>query len=182
MLIWYEIPSWNDEHHWTHQAADRGMHTFREALERDWNHPSLAIQSIINESWGADLKQADQRAWLRSAYQEAKKAVTPLGRLIVDNSACCENFHVKTDLDDFHQYFSIPDHAQKWTSWVADFASRPKWTFSPHGDAESTGQEPLIVSEFGNWGLPKLPADLPWWFTRDFNGREITRPTGVRER
>jgi Glycosyl hydrolases family 2, sugar binding domain/Glycosyl hydrolases family 2/Glycosyl hydrolases family 2, TIM barrel domain len=182
MLIWYEIPSWNDEHHWTPQAAERGMTTFREALERDWNHPSLMIQSIINESWGADLKQAEQRAWLRSAYDEAKKAVAPVGRLVVDNSACCENFHVKSDLDDFHQYFSIPDHAQKWKDWVADFASRPKWSFSPHGDGARTGQEPLIVSEFGNWGLPKLPHELPWWFNRDFNGREITRPAGVQDR
>lgn len=245
MLIWYEIPSWNDENHWTQQAADRGMHVFREALDRDWNHPSLAIQSIINESWGADLKQPDQRKWLAATYNEAKKLVTPLGRLIVDNSACCENFHVKSDLADFHQYYSIPDHADQWSRWVEDFASRPKWIWSPYGDAQPTGNEPLIVSEFGNWGLPKLPCgdatngkgtasavptsakienralapeghsnsmatppqslpnlerqggnsrssddqiirssdcNLPWWFSRDFSGREITMPAGVIDR
>ena len=36
---------------------------------------------------------------------------------------------------------------------------RAPWTFSPHGDATRTGTEPLIVSEFGVWGLPHL-ADI----------------------
>jgi hypothetical protein len=182
MLVWYEIPSWNDEHHFTPRAAERGEKIFSEQVARDWNHPSIVVQSIINESWGADLKQAEQRAWLRAAFDRAKKTTAPLGRLIVDNSACCDNFHVKSDIADFHQYFSIPDHYQDWDKWVADFATRPKWAFSQHGDAEATGREPLVVSEFGNWGLPALPKNLPWWFNRDFGGREVTRPAGLFDR
>ncbi|MEN3335233.1 MAG: hypothetical protein V7641_4598 [Blastocatellia bacterium] len=182
MLVWYEIPSWNDFNHFSLKAAERGEKTFAEMVERDWNHPSIVIQSVINESWGANLKQEDQRKWLRAAYERAKKLTAPLGRLIVDNSACCDNFHVKSDLDDFHQYYSIPDNHASWDKWMADFASRPKWTFSPHGDAEPTGREPLIVSEFGNWGLPRLPKALPWWFPRDFNGNKVTRPAGLFDR
>ena len=182
MLVWYEIPSWNDRNFMTASAAERGERIFAEMVDRDWNHPSIVIQSIINESWGADLKEADQRAWLRAAFKRAKQMTAPLGRLIVDNSACCTNFHVVSDIDDFHQYFSIPDNADKWDRWTADFASRPEWSFSRHGDAERSGKEPLIVSEFGNWGLPKLPKDLPWWFGRDFGGRAVTRPAGVFDR
>ena len=182
MLVWYEVPSWNDFHHFTERATERGEQIFNEEVERDWNHPSIVIQSIINETWGADLKQEEQRRWLRAAFERAKKMSAPLNRLIVDNSACCDGFHIKTDIDDFHQYNSIPDHSREWDRWVADFASRPRWTFSQHGDAVRTGQEPLVVSEFGNWGLPKLPKDLPWWFERDFGGREVTRPAGVLER
>jgi len=182
MLVWYEIPSWNDVNHFTAKAALRGEQTFAEQVARDWNHPSIVIQSVINESWGADLKQSDQRQWLRAAYDRAKKLTAPLNRLIVDNSACCNNFHLKTDIADFHQYFSIPDNHENWDKWVKDFAARPKWIFSSHGDAQPTGREPLVVSEFGNWGLPKLPKDLPWWFGRDFAGRDVTRPAGVLER
>lgn len=182
MLIWYEIPSWNDEHHFTPKAAARGEKILAEMVERDWNHPSIVIQSVINESWGADLNQAEQRRWLRAAYNRAKELTAPLGRLIVDNSACCENFHIKSDLEDFHQYFSIPDNAEKWDHWTADFASRPKWTFSPNGDAERSDKEPLILSEFGNWGLPSPPAKWPWWYGRDFGGRDVTRPAGVLDR
>ncbi|MDQ6652741.1 MAG: hypothetical protein M3Y84_08340 [Acidobacteriota bacterium] len=179
MLVWYEIPSWNDSNHFTATAAERGEKTFREMVERDWNHPSIVVQSIVNESWGADLKQEDQRRWLRAAYERARKLTAPLGRLIVDNSACCDNFHIKTDIEDNHRYNSVPDDHEAFDNWVADFAARPKWNFSPFGDAEPTGKEPLVVSEFGNWGLPKLPKDLPWWFGRDFGGRPVTRPAGV---
>lgn len=182
MLVWYEVPSWNDFNHFSVKAAERGERVFHEMTQRDWNHPSIVIQSIINESWGADLKQAEQRRWLLDAFDRAKKLVAPRGILVVDNSACCDNFHVKTDINDFHQYFSQPDNHDRWDKWVADFATRPKWTFSQHGDAQATGREPLVVSEFGNWGLPKLPANLPWWFARDFGGREVTRPAGVHER
>ncbi len=55
----------------------------------------------------------------------------------------------------------------------------PNGSYSPYGDAERTGQEPLLVSEFGNWGLPKLPSELPWWFNNSFGEREVTRPEGV---
>ncbi|HYG97723.1 MAG TPA: hypothetical protein VD837_01240 [Terriglobales bacterium] len=182
MLVWYEIPSWNDANMFTPKAAERGEQIFAEMVDRDWNHPSIVLQSIMNESWGARLANASERKWLLEAFDRAKEMTAPLGRLIVDNSACCNNFHVKSDLDDFHQYFSIPDNHAKWDKWTADFASRPKWSFSPHGDAVRTGKEPLIVSEFGNWGLPKLPENLPWWFGRDFGGRQVTRPAGLFDR
>jgi hypothetical protein len=182
MLVWYEIPSWNDFNYFSEKAAARGERIFAEQVRRDWNHPSIVIQSIINESWGADLKQAEQRKWLRAAYERAKSLTAPLGRLIVDNSACCDNFHVRTDIEDNHRYNSIPDDRAAFDRWVADFSTHPKWNFSPHGDAERTGSEPLVLSEFGNWGLPRLPKDLPWWFGRDFASREVTRPAGLFER
>lgn len=183
MLVWYEVPSWNDFNHFSPQAAARGEKIFREMTERDWNHPSIVIQSIINEGWGADLsKEATHRAWLRAAFDRAKRQTAPLGRLVVDNSPCCNNFHLKTDIEDNHRYNSIPDEHVAFDRWVADFASRPKWNFSPHGDAEPTGREPLVLSEFGNWGLPKLPPELPWWFERGFGDRAVTRPGGVFER
>lgn len=183
MLVWYEIPSWNDFNHFAPKAAERGERIFREMVERDWNHPAIVIQSVINEGWGADLaNQVESRRWLRAAFDRAKKLTASLGRVIVDNSACCNNFHLKTDIEDNHRYNSIPDDYRPFDQWVADFAARPKWNFSPHGDAEPAGHEPLVVSEFGNWGLPKLPKDLPWWFDRGFGDRAVTRPGGFFER
>lgn len=180
LLVWYEIPSWNDEHHFAQVAAARGDKIFAEMVARDWNHPAIVIQSIINEGWGADVAhEAESRTWLRAEFDRAKKLTAPLGRLIVDNSACCDNFHLKTDIEDNHRYNSIPDEYGPFDQWVADFAARPKWDFSPFGDAEPTGREPLVVSEFGNWGLPHLPKNLPWWFERGFGNRPITRPAGL---
>ncbi|HVF91443.1 MAG TPA: glycoside hydrolase family 2 TIM barrel-domain containing protein, partial [Blastocatellia bacterium] len=182
MLVWYEVPSWNDFDHFSAKAAARAEKVFDGMVARDWNHPSVVILSVINEGWGTNLKQEESRKWLKAAFDRAKKITAPRGLLIVDNSACCENFHLKTDIEDNHRYNSIPDEHVPFDRWVADFASRPKWNFSPHGDAERTGKEPLVLSEFGNWGLPKLPKALPWWFDRDFAGRAVTRPAGVLDR
>ena len=179
MLVWYEVPSWE---RWTPASVERGKAIFDAMTKRDWNRPSIVIQTLINEAWGIDMKQADQRAGLLKWFEESRPKLQPLGRLLVDNSPCCENFHLKTDIDDYHQYYSIPDNADRWDKWVADFATRPAWAFSSHGDAVRTKREPLVVSEFGNWGLPVLPAELPWWFARDFDGRAITRPAGLFDR
>ncbi len=179
VLIWYEVPSW-DDNTWTPAAAKRGEEIFLGQVERDWNHPSVVIQSVINEAWGArGLREEQTRRWLKEAFNRLAPQAAKAGRLTVDNSPCCGNFHIKSDIADYHNYNSIPDNRAVWDKWVADLASRPDWLWSKHGDAEPTGKEPIVLSEFGNWGLPVLPEELPWWFERDFNGREVTRPAGV---
>ncbi len=177
VLVWYEIPNWDKL---TEDAKRRGLATLRGMIERDWNHPSIVIVSIINESWGANLREAAQREWLTQAYGEAK-AMVP-GWLVVDNSPCCENFHLATDLADFHQYNAIPDYASDFDRFVGDMAQRPGWLFSPYGDATPRGDEPLMLSEFGNWGLPRIPESKPWWFARAFGDQAITLPDGVDKR
>ncbi len=182
LLIWYEIPSW-DDNTWTEAAAKRGEDIFLGEIERDWNHPSVVIQSIINEAWGVrGLKEEHTRRWLKDAFNRLAPQAARAGRLTVDNSPCCGNFHLKSDIADYHNYNSIPDNRATWDKWVADLASRPAWLWSNHGDAEPTGKEPIVLSEFGNWGLPELPEKLPWWFERDFNGNEVTRPAGLFDR
>ena len=186
MLIWTELPSWSDawfpSDHFSHMAAIRADRMFWEILIRDWNHCSIVIQTIINESWGINLEDESQREWLRTTFNGIKELLRPLGRLVVDNSPCEGNFHLQTDIEDFHQYYSMPDHVEKWDRWVSELASHPKWTFSPYGDAVRTGKEPLLVSEFGNWGLPKLPEHLPWWFNVSFGERGVTKPARVLDR
>ena len=177
VLIWYDVPNWDTL---TEGSRRRGLDTMRGMVDRDWNHPSIVALTIINEAWGMDITSATDRAWLKQAYQEAK-AIVP-GWAVVDNSPCCDNYHVVTDIADFHQYNVIPDHAAAFGGVIRDLASRPSWLFSPNGDAEARGTEPLMLSEFGNWGLPRLPAQQPWWFSRDFKGNPITRPDGIEER
>ncbi len=177
VLIWYEIPNWDKL---TSNAQRRAQETLEGMVRRDWNHPSIVIVSIINESWGADLREASDRAWLKQAYEYAKRLVP--GWLVVDNSACCNNFHLETDIADFHQYNSVPDHAEDFDRFIGDFVTRPQWLFSQFEDAAPRGDEPLVLSEFGNWGLTHLHQPEPWWFGRDFGGREITLPGGVEKR
>ncbi|MFO7631559.1 MAG: glycoside hydrolase family 2 TIM barrel-domain containing protein, partial [Caldilinea sp.] len=185
LLVWTEIPNWV----LLTAAADRRIKdTFRDMVERDWNHPSIIAWTLVNENWGADLpRNPEHRRWLADFYHEAKQ-IDPT-RLIVDNSACHGNSHVAGDLEDYHHYRAIPDHADDWDAWVADFASRQNtWVWAQDYLHERRPDLPLIVSEFGNWGLPD-PAEIwesgaePWWFETGHEwGEGIVYPHAMPER
>lgn len=185
ILVWCELPNWT---RFSSVSATRGRETLAAMVDTLGNHPSVVIWTIINEDWGTNLRhEARDRNWLRETY-DWLKALDP-ARLVVDNSACetptTPNFHVVTDLADFHVYFLAPDNAVRWRNQIADFAKRARWMWSPHGDTVERGDEPLILSEFGSWGLPRLDRLVahtgrePWWFG---TGRHYYRPSGIQRR
>jgi hypothetical protein len=209
LLIWTELPNWENL---TEAAKRRARETLVGMVERDWNHPSIIIWTIINEGWGVDLMaNPDHRSWLSDAYAFLKQ-LDP-DRLIVGNSPCFGNFHVVTDIEDFHNYYSIPDHYRKWRDWVQTFAARPSWTFAyteaegveawrdylrnpwdptprtPAPEVTRRGNEPMVISEFGNWGLPDVPklkecyGGEPWWFETGIEwGDGVVYPHGIEQR
>ena len=185
MLVWTEIPNIET---FTERSAARLRSTMEGMLARDGNHPSIVIWTLINEDWGTRLREApDQRAWLAETF-DWLKACDPT-RLVVDNSPCAPNFHVKTDINDFHYYRSLPERRAEWDQITDEFAAGADWAFGPPGQPEPARQEPLVVSEFGVWGLPR-PADLrdvqgaePWWFDRGTSwGHGAAGPHGVETR
>ncbi len=205
LLVWAEIPSWRTFYRkgtLTPEQRDldatiraRVERTLEELIARDYNHASLVIWTIVNEDWGTSLAlSASDRAWVAAMYARCKQ-LDPT-RLCVDNSPCLNpwgpNIHVHSDIDDFHVYANIPDQAAAFTQAIEQFNLRPLWSYSSHGDATRNGREPLILSEFGNWGLPSLQALLgpdgeepawfglgPWWSGWD---GEPGWPAGVQER
>jgi hypothetical protein len=207
LLIWTELPNWQILTPATQQHA---RDTLFGMVQRDWNHPSIIIWTIVNESWGVDLTNPEHRAWLAETYH-ALKQLDP-HRLVVGNSACEGNFHVISDLADFHNYYAIPDHYDRWHDWVENLASRPAWLFAhqyesyktwrsfvrqpwkhrerpPAAEIHIQGDEPLLVSEFGNWGLPDVASlrqqygGEPWWFETGLEwGEGVVYPHGVEER
>lgn len=185
LLVWTEVPNVQS---FTSDSARRMRETMVGILKRDRNHPSIIAWTLINEDWGTRLvENAEHRQWLKDSYDWLK--AEDATRLVVDNSACFPNFHVKTDLNDFHYYRSVPERRQEWDDITAQFAAGADWTFSPLGDAERRGDEPLIVSEFGVWGLPD-PSKLrrpdgsePDWFeTGSLWGDGVALPHGIEAR
>jgi hypothetical protein len=178
ILIWEEPPNVGS---FTVSAEERLTETFRQMILRDRNHPSIIIWGIINEAWGVDPSTSRGREWLIKMYDLAKD-LDPT-RLVVDNSACGGNYHVKTDIDDFHWYNTIPGSYKEWIGFVRRYATDPSWTFG--NNPVRKGDEPLIVSEFGVWGMPSLRnitesyGGEPWWFSKGW-GSGI--PKGAEER
>ncbi|MBN9391282.1 MAG: hypothetical protein J0I20_24850 [Chloroflexi bacterium] len=207
ILTWCEIPSWRaflhiqrGTYHPNQVIIDdilkhRVEQTLRDMVERDFNHPSLVIWTLVNEDWGTTLAvRQDDRDWVNTLYKLSKE-IDPT-RLVVDNSACGNgwgpNVHVHSDLEDFHNYNNIPDYATNFDTFVEALNQRPLWTYSTFGDTVRTGHEPLLLSEFGNWGIPSLKAlqnpdgSDPYWFNMgpwwSGWGGEAGWPAGVQDR
>ena len=185
MLIWTELPNGGMA---TDRSRGRKEKLLKGIVDRDGNHPSIIIWTIINENWGVDLvNDADHRDWLKRTFAWLK-AYDPT-RLVVDNSPLAPSFHVESDIADYHFYAADPDHRDEWDQFVDELSSRASWLYSPHGDAVITGREPLMCSEFGNWGLP-YPKDLrddkgeePWWFETGHDwGEGVMYAHGVENR
>lgn len=185
ILIWAELPNW---HRLTERAKERARCTLAGIVNRDGNHPSIVIWTIINEDWGTELvTNPEHRAWLVEMVKWLK-ALDPT-RLVVDNSPCFPNFHVRSDVDDFHFYATMPDSAARWEAWMDDMANRGAFLYSADIQNERQRQAPLIVSEFGNWGLPDLDrlrnhyGGDPWWFDTgwDWSDGDV-HPQGVEDR
>jgi hypothetical protein len=182
ILIWEEIPNVGT---FTLSAEERLTETFKQMILRDRNHPSIIIWGIANEAWGVDPSSSRGRDWLIKMYNLAK-TLDPT-RLVVDNSPCVPNYHVKTDIADYHWYNTIPGSYEQWIDFVKRFASDPSWTFG--NNPVRRGDEPLMVSEFGVWGLPSLKNIRegyikegydgdPWWFDKGWGSgipREVER-------
>jgi hypothetical protein len=167
LIVWLDMPYMQFLASTTREALRR---VFLTSVAEHGHHPSIAIWTLFNEGWGIDLDDnPDDRRWLVETFDWARALVPD--SLLVDNSPCFpRNYHLKTEIEDFHWYNGFPHQNEAFAATTRAFASRAAWTFSPHGDAERRGEEPLICSEFGVWGLPHpreiLEADgsEPWWF------------------
>lgn len=164
MLIWAEPPNYVK---WTETGRRRFRDELLAMVDRDFNRPSIIIWSIYNEEWGLEWDMAgdpEKQRHVAELYDELK-AYDPT-RLICDNSGWT---HVKTDINDHHRYFVCPDQLEAWKRDLDEFViGDPDANFV--GGYRSNG-EPIIVSEFGVWGLPSLRRlrehyrdAEPWWF------------------
>ncbi len=185
MLVWYEIPVWNDAHFWTAEAAQRGVDTFRAEVERDWNHPSIVIQSIMNEQWGMDVtagKSAGVAAQHLPRFQAAYSAAGPL-----DHRRQCL-LHGLPPAIGFRRLAYVLFHPRS-RGRTGQPGCRSMRAVPNGSSARMAMPSPRARSRcwFRNSAtgvcrnLP--PRDqLPWWFPRDFDGRELTRAAGVFDR
>ncbi len=140
-----------------------------EMIERDFNRPSVVIWSLYNEDWGLPGLWSDPacQAWLDELYREVK-ALDPT-RPVCDNSGWA---HVRTDLNDYHEYFLLPERAERFRERLEHIQHHPEENYA-RGHAPAGG-EPVLVSEWGNWALPDPQAARdrygrvdPAWFAYD---------------
>lgn len=177
MLIWAEPPN---PARFTRESAGAVRRDLLGMIERDANHPSVVIWGCYNEDWGIEhlWNEPERQSWLANLVNEVR-ALDP-SRLVCDNSGWA---HVSTDLNDYHEYFSLPERASAFEARLDEIELHPDDNFAAGHAAKG---EPALVSEIGAWMISD-PDDLrtrlggrdPSWFDHASGyqrGRDETGP------
>ncbi|PQD97086.1 glycoside hydrolase family 2 [Pradoshia eiseniae] len=183
MLIWAEPPNVVK---WSNQSNRRFYNELVGMINRDYNHPSIIIWSLYNEEWGLEWDLAndvEKQKYIIEMYENIRELDST--RLICDNSGWT---HVKTDINDYHSYFSLPEQFGEWKQELDDYIiNTPEKNYV---DGYSPNGEPIIVSEFGVWGLPSIKklvdyyGGTPSWFANlgdDTHGEDFKKPLTIFE-
>jgi len=151
------------------------------SIKRDANRACLVGLSLVNEGWGVDFSKGDVRGWIKALFRRAKEHFQGF---VVDNSPCMVG-HIITDVEDYHKYYGMPQHAEEFISWVDEFGKEPGWLYCDCEETERAESKPRVLSEFGVWGLPTLEhlkrcydGTPPFFKTQN----PPLRPEGVEER
>ena len=96
-ITWGEYPNWGIDYS-DARVTDRYVNAWIEAVERDFNHPSIIGWCPFNETW--DYEGRRQRNELLETIYKVTKALDKT-RPCIDTSG---NYHVITDIWDVHNY------------------------------------------------------------------------------
>ncbi len=143
-----------DAYEFDDAEVQRFTREWMEAVERDYNHPSIIIWNAINESWGVpDLKQPRQQAYLKELYQLTH--TLDATRLVIDNEGWQHTD--ETDLFAIHDYEKSGEKLYlKYKDVTPQSSTIPKNGRPALIDGYRYNGSPLYLSEFG--GIAYIPA------------------------
>ena len=178
LLIWEE-PASPAVH--SARARDAVRDQLAALVRRDYNAPSViayTLSALLSDvgpahdhrdpgsgsypTWAGEDATAD----LRALYEFVRERDPT--RLLCDNSG---SGHVVTDINDYHKYFALPDRAEEWAAELDHLSIHRTDNYVADADADETA--PILLSEFGAWGLCDVTRLLEWydgeptWFQHD---------------
>lgn len=144
LLVWGEI---GNAFQFSPRAQLNIINEFAAEIERDYNHPSIIVWTVLNEGWGvAGAHRNPEMADYTASLYHLMKSLDPT-RLIVDDDGW---FHTKTDLCTIHLYGSY-DLLANSLEEEKKFDLRS--AFPIYLEPYSYDNEPIIYSEIGGFGL-----------------------------
>lgn len=165
-MVWEEFPDWGLDCNRS-ETVFSVLPEWLEAVERDFNHPSIVTWCPRNETGNAGSQ--DNRV-IEAVYDATKAADRT--RPCIDTSGY---IHVKTDVYDLHDYNQDPVSFKEHY----DAFARGEKLFEPaYGAKQHYGGQPVNISEFGgiqwsddpsSWGYGNAPAS-PEEFIARFRG------------
>lgn len=141
-IVWGEYASWGIDHSKPY-AVDIALSEWSEAVERDFNHPSIIGWCPFNETW--NYKGRKQYDALLSAVYSYTKAVDKT-RPCIDTSG---NFHVKTDIYDVHDYnYDVEMFKSNFDKLMSE-NTLYEHVLIENPNRQKYNGEPTFVSEYG---------------------------------
>ena len=151
-MVWGEHANWGLNITAT-GSVDAFLTEWIEAVERDFNHPSVIGWCPFNETWDTDGNRQNDTL-LRTVYR-VTKALDPT-RPVIDTSG---NFHVETDIFDVHDYEQDPElFASHYTKILDGILEDTIYRNPQLRDRQKyDGVQPTFVSEYGGiqWSMNK---------------------------
>lgn len=155
-MVWGEHANWGLDIT-TPMGLERFLPEWKEAVIRDYNHPSIVGWCPFNETWDRNGTKQDNEV-LRIVY-EITKAIDKT-RPVIDTSG---HFHVVTDIFDIH------DYEQNVEKFVAKFEPMKEGGefYNTFPNRQKYEGQPYFVSEYGGikwnsddrhgWGYGEAP-------------------------
>lgn len=159
-IVWGEYASWGFDHS-SPRAVDIFLSEWKEALERDFNHPSIVGWCPLNETWNYHGR-AQYDALLSTVY-DYTKAIDPT-RPCIDTSG---NFHVKTDVYDVHDYnYDVALFKQNFDKLVTENVLY-EHVLLENPNRQQYGGQPVFVSEYGGIKWESDKQHKAWGYGAD---------------
>jgi beta-galactosidase/beta-glucuronidase len=169
LLVWGEAAN---AYQYSEAYVRRFTAEWREAIERDYNHPCIVAWVPINESWGVVNIKDDpfQQQHALAMYHLTKSL--DAARLVISNDGW---EHMRTDLATIHDYEPEREILQERYSTAerAVNAVRSHRRMLFVGGMQYEGQ-PILVTEFGGIGFKKSEWE-GWGYSGAENDEDFVR-------
>lgn len=159
-LVWGEYANWGLDYS-DASSVDIFLNEWSEAIERDFNHPSIIGWCPFNETW--DYKGKKQYDGLLRAVYQFTKAVDKT-RPCIDTSG---NFHVVTDIYDVHDYsFDTAFFKNNYDRLMTEGFLYEHVLKDNPGRQKYSG-EPVFISEYGGIKWESDKTVKSWGYGED---------------
>lgn len=167
LLVWGEMANC---HTFGDTAIQRITAEWQEAIDRDYNHPSIVVWVPLNESWGVPRLVTDKRQPNHAnALVYLTRSLDP-SRLVVSNDGW---EHTVSDLCTIHDYTANEDIAQRYQTPARAVSSKPA-NRRIHLPGYTYRGEPIILSEFGGIAFKQSNWD-GWGYSSAEDAAEFSR-------
>ena len=157
-LVWEGMASfWS----FTPQAAEAFTREWMDVIERDYNHPSIVVWGMLNESWGVPgiCHDRQQQALAQSLYYMAKALDS--SRLIISNDGWEQ---VESDICAVHSYMhGAADNVRQHRVFADALKDIDQFTKIseklPYAQGHRYEGQPVVLTECGGIALTSEAGD-----------------------